>query len=93
MADPLLLLLPRQQGPVAPHAHHVGPVWKILLGDGDPGVGAGSLDRLDEFDVVFPRPAVVAVDPRVDVASEPLSALPSLSARDHLGHASPEPRL
>ena len=93
MTDPLLLFLPRQQHPVPPHAHDVGSAWKVLLGDGDPGVGAGPFDGLDEFDVFLPRPAVVAINSRVDVPSEALPALPRLSTGNHLGYASPNARL
>ena len=93
MTDPLLLFLPSQQHLVSSHAHDVCPVGKVLLGDGDPGVRPGSFDRLDEFDVFFPGPAVVPIDARVDVTSETFSTLPRFTTRDHLSHANPNARL
>ena len=90
MADPLLLLLPRQQRAISSHAHDVRAAREILPGDGDPSVGSRAFDGFDQPDVLLPGPAAVPVDARVDVARESLATLPRFPAGDHLRHARPD---
>ena len=93
MADPLLLLFPREQHFVASHAHDVRPAREILFGDSDPGVGSGAFDGFDQRHVFFPSPAVFVIDARVHVPSEAFATLPRFSPGNHLRHFTPNAQL
>ena len=93
MANPLLLLLPRQKRFITSHAHDVRSTRKVLSRDSDPSVGSRALDGLDQPDVLLPSPAAVPIDARVDVTRESLATLPRFPARNHLRHARPHAQL